>query len=131
MQIQVKVFEPSAQNSSKLIKIRKTKTVRELCEEILNQADDKFCSEGFKIEDMRLRIYDPMLKVMSKAFEDKFNEKLGVNQFDQTLLHQNIHNYIILKVELKNEQGLFEDYKDSWNYLRVFSHDKAKEFKDG
>ena len=71
---------------------------------------------------MRLRSYDPKLKIKTTVFQDFADPKnRGVNQFDQSLISLNIHSHFIFKVEVKQDKEEFEEFDPDWLFIRVFN----------
>jgi len=83
LKISVKVFEPLDRDNFKMITLSKTNTVRELLQMIKENVSDDFCGRSLNIDEknIRLRSYDPELKVKIAVFEDKVDIR-GKNAFD-------------------------------------------------
>ena len=96
--------------------------MRELFKLIKENKSDDFCGSNLDTDDenVRLRCYDPKLKVKLAVYEDKVDEA-GKNTFDQKLMHLNIHSHFLFKLETRKAGEQFEEYSDDWRYLRVLN----------
>ena len=92
LKIQVRVYEPQERDNYKMITLNKTKTIRELIKIIqensqgskFSAAKDDFCGADIKdidTKNIRLRAYDPKLKIKLGVFEDS-TDSLGNNPFE-------------------------------------------------
>ena len=84
LKISVKVYEPMDRDNHKMITLEKTNTVRELFKLIKENTSDDFIGrslDNVDEENIRLRQYDPKLKVKLAVYEDRFDNE-GKNVFD-------------------------------------------------
>ena len=65
------MYEHTDRDGSKLVKAKKTDTIREFVQNLKNEISTDFCPEGFfsaEPENIRLRGYDPRLKIKSVIY---------------------------------------------------------------
>ena len=97
------------------MEVKKTDTLAETLKKCF--ADTTVNPNCFK--EVRLRAYDPKLKVSLQIFEDS----------QKTLMEMGIHSHFIFKLEA----APFEEFNEDWQFLRVVSYDQAigvEEFED-
>lgn len=94
------------------VSFRKTQTLAEL----ILLSFEKFGIEGKQVTDARIRAYDAIMKV-----------RLGVyDQYEQTLLEmKQLYGRSTLDLELKDNEGNFEEYNPNWLHLRVLKWEEG------